>query len=72
VEIIKVNMPAQRYLIPIIEPGALEGPVVHSKAGDADDMQLGIRRGTKACDVAGIGRDLGFDQCNMEHKKSIF
>ena len=55
-------MAREFYLRPVIEAGSLQRAVVHAKAGDADDVQRHVGRGTQSCDVAGVGWDLRFDE----------
>ena len=55
----------------IVETGATHCAIVHAKAGDADDVQRHVGRGTQSCDVAGVGWDLRFDERDGKHEESI-
>src|SRR5687768_9505816 len=52
----------------IVEARALELPVVHRKAERLDQMKPAAGVGREANDVAGVGRDLGLDQDDIEHQ----
>jgi hypothetical protein len=56
---------------PVVETRALEGAIVHAKAGDAYDVQRNVSRGTVASDVAGVGWYLWFDERDRQHGESI-
>lgn len=49
-------------VLPIIHPGAFELLVVELKSKRLNQMQRGAGRGAEAGDVAGVGRNFGFEQ----------
>ena len=67
VQAIDVDVAMQRHVVPVIEAGAFQRAVVHSKAGNADDVQMGHGRGAKPGDISSVRRYLGFDEGDMEH-----
>jgi len=58
----------QSHFGPVVEPGTSQGTIIHAEAGDADDVQRHISRGTQPSDVAGVGWDLGFYEYDREHR----
>ena len=59
-------------LLPIVEPGALEGFVVDGKAERPHEVKCGVGGEAKPGDVAGIGRDFRLDEDDIEHGKLSF
>ena len=53
-------------LFPIVHPRAAEIFVVERKTQRLDEVQVGIRRETEPGDVAGVGRDFGFDEDDVK------
>lgn len=56
---------------PVVETRALECAIVHAKAGDADDVQRNVGRGTEARDVTGVRWNLWFNERDGKHEESI-
>jgi hypothetical protein len=54
-------------VVPVIEPGAFQRPVVHSEARHAYDVQRSTRGGAKPCDIAGIWRYFGLVKGDVRH-----
>ena len=54
--------------VPVVEPGALEGAVVDAEAQRLDQMQRAAGRGAQPRDVAGVGRNLRFDEHDVERR----
>ena len=67
VECFKIRVPSEIYFGPIVETGATHRAIVHTKSRDADDVQGNVRRRTQSRDVAGVWRNLRFDERNAEH-----
>ena len=49
-------------MLPVVHAGPFELGVVELKAERFDEVQDGFGRGAKAGDVAGVGRDFGFEE----------
>ena len=62
----RVHDDAER--VPVVETRAFELAVVDAKAERLDEVQRAARRGAEACDVAGVRRDLGFDQNDVQRR----
>jgi len=56
--------------IPVVEAGASQVLVIDGKAELADQVQPGAGRRAQPGNVAGVGRDLRFDQDNMQVRRS--
>ena len=55
---------------PIVETGSLHFAVVHREPDRLDDMQRSIGCGRKPSDIAGVRRDLWFDQSDVQCHQS--
>lgn len=64
---VDIDMPHQRDVLPVIQSGPFQRTVVHSKTRNADDMQHRVSCCAKPCDIARVGRYLGFIEGNMQH-----
>jgi hypothetical protein len=53
---------------PVVETRASQRAIVHAKARDADDVKRSVRGSTQSSDVAGVRRNLRFDECNGKHE----
>ena len=51
----------------VIEPGALQLPIVHREAERLDEMQPRARIGGEADDVAGVRWNLRMDEDDLKH-----
>ena len=51
-----------RHLLPVIHPGAFELRVVQLETERLDQVERGARGGAQPGDVAGVRRDLGFNE----------
>ena len=54
--------------VPVIETGAAQRALVEAKAELADEVQRTSGGGAEPGDVAGVGRDFGFPQGDVEHR----
>ena len=66
-KIIQVLIHPDVHQMPVIESGPLDRLVGDIKAERLDQMQHTARRRTGPGNVAGICRDLRFDQNNVQH-----
>ena len=55
----------------VVEPGAAQQLVVHRKAERLHQVQRAAGVGRQPDHVAGVGRDLGFDQDDAEHGRGV-
>ncbi len=60
-------MPLYIRILVVVQPGAAHVAVFHAKAQGLDQMQGAACVGTQADDVAGVGRDFGVDEDDVEH-----
>ena len=67
IQLLQIYMPVKSDLVPVIQAGPFQRPVIHLKTRDADDMQFGKSGGTQAGDVPGVWRYFGFEKRNMYH-----
>src|SRR5438105_14600827 len=61
-------MPADRNLVPIIEPSPAYGPVVQSKSRHPNNMQRCSRGCAQSRDISGILGNLWLDESDAEHR----
>ena len=54
-------------LVPIVEPGSPQRPIIHPESGHADNVQVGSSGGTQPGNVAGIRRYLGLEKYDVKH-----
>src|ERR1043165_544833 len=71
IERFEVCVSCELHFRPVVETGASQRAIVHAKAGDADDVQWSVGGGTQSRDVAGVGWNLRFDECDGKHEESI-
>ncbi len=64
-------MTVQVYLVPVIDGGAAHRALAEREAGTADDVQGRAGGHTQANDIAGVGRDFRFQQCDVKHDAPI-
>ncbi|MPN04156.1 hypothetical protein SDC9_151392 [bioreactor metagenome] len=57
----------ERGVFVVVEPGALQLLVVEFEAERLDEVELAAGVGGEADDVAGVGRDFGFDENDVQH-----
>ena len=57
-------------LLPVVHAGAFELAVVELEAEGFDEMEGGVGGGAEAGDVAGVGRDFGFEEDDVHEKQS--
>ena len=69
-EIVQILIHPNVYQVPVVEPRALDRLVGNVKAQGLHEMQDAAGRGAGARDISGVGRDLGFNQYNMQHVKN--
>ncbi len=62
-------MDLQRRKVVVVESGALQAPVVEPEAQGFDEMQRRARVGAEADRVAGVRRNFGFKQNDVEHRR---
>src|SRR5438105_6573897 len=62
-------MSLHRSKLVVIEAGALELPVVQGEAERLDQVQPAAGVGGKADDVAGVRRNFGMDENDVEHQE---
>ena len=62
-----IRMPAHVGPLVVIQPGAAQQAVVHGKAQRLNEVQRAARIGRQADDVAGVGRNFGFNQNDVKH-----
>ena len=58
--------------VSVVQPGPADLLFVDGKAQRMHQMQRGVRGGAGAGDVAGVLRDLGFDQYDMQRLTPLF
>src|SRR5258706_12989105 len=61
-------MPADRNLVPIIEPGPAHGPVVQPKPRHPNNMQRCSRSCAESRDIPSILRNLWLNESDAEHR----
>jgi hypothetical protein len=61
----------KRNLFLIIQACTLQGAVVHAETRHPDDMQMCVRRGAEARDIARIWGYFGFEQYDVKHRARI-
>ena len=71
IERVEISMTGELYFRPVVETRASQRAIVHAKPGDTDDVQRSVRRRTQTRDVAGIGWNLRFDECDGKHSGLI-
>ncbi|MNR67286.1 hypothetical protein D3C85_1911990 [compost metagenome] len=54
----------------VIQAGAAQALIVHLEAQRFDQVQLAAGIGAQADDVAGVRRNLGLEQNDMEHDRA--
>ena len=70
-EAVPVGMAAQFGVFVVIQPGAPQQLVVHREAQRLDQVQLAAGVGTEPDHVAGVRRDFGVDEDDVEHGFSL-
>ena len=69
VERLEIFVTRELYLRPVIETGASQRAIVHAKARDADDVKRHVSGSAQPSDVAGVRRNLRFDERDGEHEE---
>ena len=70
-EIVQILIHPNVYQVPVVEPRALDRLVGNVKTQGLHEMQDAAGRGAGARNISGVGRDLGFNQYNMQHVKNF-
>ncbi len=63
----EIKVAAKCDVVPVVQAGPLQCPVIHSKTRHAHDMEIGVRRSTKTGDVSCIRRNFWFQECDVHH-----
>ena len=63
-------MHLQRGVLVVVQPGALELLVLQGEAQRRDQVQPRPGVGAQADDVAGVGRNFGLEQDDVEHRRT--
>jgi len=65
------GLPAGVREFAVIQPGAAHRTLVEAEPQRLDEVQPRARVGAEPDDVAGVGRDLGFVQDDVQHRRRI-
>jgi len=66
-ELFHRGMAVDLGILPIVQPGSLQVTVCYLKAQPSDQMEREAGCRTQACDVPGVGGDLGFNEYYLHH-----
>src|SRR5579883_121261 len=67
-ELFQRGMTVQGYFIPVIDSSAAHRAFAEREAGPADDVQRSAGGDAQANDIAGVRRDLRFEQGDVKHE----
>src|SRR5258708_32517050 len=68
---IEIEMPMERYLVPIVEARAFQRPVVHPESSHTYYMQRRECRGTQPGNISRIWRYFGLVKGDVKHDSRV-